>query len=84
MGRHKLPRQLAESKLVCKDAGKPLALLALLAHLAPRPTIVFAASVQTTHRCTPDRLIMRMRHSLGICCAVPHVLEPVHFVQYGI
>lgn len=60
MGRHKLPRQLAESKLVCKDAGKPLALLALLAHLAPRPTIVFAASVQTTHRCTPDRLIMRI------------------------
>jgi len=48
--RHKLPRQLVESKLVCKDAGKPLALLALLDQLGGRPTIVFAASVQTTHR----------------------------------
>ena len=58
--RHKLPRQLAESKLVCKDAGKPLALLALLAHLAPRPTIVFAASVQTTHRCAHIGIIVRI------------------------
>ncbi len=48
--RHKLPQQLSEFKLVCKDAGKPLALLALLMQLGGRPTIVFAASVQTTHR----------------------------------
>lgn len=48
--RHKLPRQLVEHKLMCKDAGKPMTLLALLVQLAGSPTIVFSASVQTTHR----------------------------------
>lgn len=49
--RYKLPRQLQEYKLLCKDAGKPLALLALLARrLAGQPTLVFAASVETAHR----------------------------------
>lgn len=51
--RHKLPRQLAERKLMCKDAGKPMTLLALLVQLAGLPTIVFAASVETTHRHLP-------------------------------
>lgn len=48
--RHKLPRQLVEQKIVCKDAGKPKTLLMLLVQLAGSPTIVFAASVQTAHR----------------------------------
>lgn len=59
-GRYKLPRQLQEHKLLCKDAGKPLALLALLTgRLAEQPTLVFAASVETAHRsglrCTSSR-----------------------------
>ena len=49
--RHKLPRQLREFKLLCRDASKPLVLLALLSQLPPAPTIVFAASVETAHRC---------------------------------
>jgi hypothetical protein len=38
--------------MLCKDAQKPLALLTLLARrLAGQQTLVFAASVETAHRC---------------------------------
>jgi hypothetical protein len=41
--------------MLCKDAQKPLALLTLLARrLAGQQTLVFAASVETAHRCGVD------------------------------
>ena len=49
--RYKLPRELAEFKLLCPAQQKPALLAALLSELAPQgPTIVFAASVSTAHR----------------------------------
>lgn len=48
--RYKLPRGLAEFKVVCPAASKPLVLLALLAQLAGQPTVVFTASVEAAHR----------------------------------
>ena len=48
--RYKLPKELAEFKLVCAAVQKPLFLLALLHSLKGQSTIVFTASVQATHR----------------------------------
>ena len=52
--RYKLPKELAEFKLVCAAVQKPLFLLALLHSLQGQSTVVFTASVEVTHRCTAN------------------------------
>eukprot|EP00197_Chlamydomonas_leiostraca_P015958 CAMPEP_0202884200 /NCGR_PEP_ID=MMETSP1391-20130828/40555_1 /ASSEMBLY_ACC=CAM_ASM_000867 /TAXON_ID=1034604 /ORGANISM="Chlamydomonas leiostraca, Strain SAG 11-49" /LENGTH=378 /DNA_ID=CAMNT_0049567343 /DNA_START=12 /DNA_END=1145 /DNA_ORIENTATION=- len=48
--RYHLPRNLQEFKLPCSAARKPLVLLALLKELAGHATVVFASSLETTHK----------------------------------
>jgi hypothetical protein len=49
--RYAVPKQLAQWRLVVPAQHKPLALLGLLLQLAGSSTIVFASSLETTHRC---------------------------------
>jgi ATP-dependent RNA helicase DDX51/DBP6 len=48
--RYKLPPSLQEFKLVASAASKPLLLLALLHELAGQPVLVFASSLEATHK----------------------------------
>jgi superfamily II DNA/RNA helicase len=48
--RYAVPKQLAQWRLVVPAQHKPLALLGLLHQLAGSSTIVFASSLETTHR----------------------------------
>ena len=48
--RYHLPRSLQEYKLRCSGARKPLVLLALLRELKEQSTVVFASSLETTHK----------------------------------
>ena len=58
--------------MLCKDAQKPLALLTLLARrLAGQQTLVFAASVETAHRCGVDNSCMWTAMQLSLCSEVP-------------
>jgi hypothetical protein len=50
-GRYSLPRSLSEYRFMVSAARKPLALLALLAEAAGQPTLVFASSLDMTHKC---------------------------------
>lgn len=49
--RYALPGGLSLSRVLAPAQHKPLALAALLARLRGVPTLVFASSVETTHRC---------------------------------
>ena len=48
--RYKVPLQLKEYQMVGAAVDKPLLLTALLQHLRPARVVVFAASLQATHR----------------------------------
>lgn len=48
--RYKLPEQLQERQVAVSGAQKPLALLALLEQLAGGKTLVFASSLDMTHK----------------------------------
>lgn len=48
--RYHLPRSLQEFKVLCSAARKPLTLLGLLQELRGQPTVVFASSLDTTHK----------------------------------
>lgn len=48
--RYHLPRSLQEFRVMCSGARKPLTLLALLHELREQSTIVFASSLEITHK----------------------------------
>lgn len=50
--RHSLPSTLKEFRVMCSDGDKGLVLLCLLGTMVGQQTIVFAASVDATHRCS--------------------------------
>ncbi len=50
--RYQLPKSLKEYKVLCSAARKPITLLALLKQLEGKgQCVVFASSLDTTHRC---------------------------------
>jgi ATP-dependent RNA helicase DDX51/DBP6 len=53
--RYQLPTSLQQYKILCSAERKPLMLLALLQELRGQSTVIFASSVETTHRYGTDR-----------------------------
>jgi superfamily II DNA/RNA helicase len=48
--RYQLPATLQQHKLLCSAERKPLMLLAVLQELRGQSTVIFASSIETTHR----------------------------------
>ncbi len=51
--RYQLPKSLQEYKILCSTARKPITVLALLKQLEGQSCVVFASSLDMTHRCVP-------------------------------
>jgi len=71
--RYHLPRSLQEFKVLCSGARKPLTLVALLQELRHEPTIVFASSLETTHKWVVQALPAFCTGRVG---ALPTTLAP--------